>query len=164
MHLFCLERQMHLPGTAEFAEALEDPTGDLLDAAIRIEAETNLPMPDKASRHGNPEFTPAGLGPCGVQHAGAQDAKLEFADAALHAQKQAIVGPAWIVDAIEIDDAGVDKTTQLKQIASPGRCGRGGRRRSKARRRPRRRKARRRASRSPGAPRCRWRSGRDRRR
>src|SRR5271165_5753248 len=116
MHLFCLERQMHLPGTAEFAEALEDPTGDLLDAAIRIEAETNLPMPDKASRHGNPEFTPAGLGPCGVQHAGAQDAKLEFADAALHAQKQAIVGPAWIVDAIEIDDAGVDKTTQLKQM------------------------------------------------
>ena len=39
---------MHLPGAAKFAEALEDPAGDLLDAAIRIEAETDLPMPDKA--------------------------------------------------------------------------------------------------------------------
>ena len=35
---------MHLSGTAEFAEALEDSAGDLLDAAIRIETETNLAM------------------------------------------------------------------------------------------------------------------------
>jgi hypothetical protein len=84
MHLFCLERQMHLPGTAEFAEALEDPPGDLLDAAIRIEAETDLPMPDKANRHRDSEFASAGLGPRGIQHTGAQDTKLEFADAAIH--------------------------------------------------------------------------------
>jgi hypothetical protein len=74
----------HLPGTAELAEALEDPAGDLLDAAIRIEAETDLTMPDKANRHGNPEFASAGLGPRRVQHARAQNTKLEFADAALH--------------------------------------------------------------------------------
>src|SRR5271156_55215 len=43
MHLFCLERQMHLAGTAKFAEALKDPAGDLLNPAIRIEAETDLP-------------------------------------------------------------------------------------------------------------------------
>jgi hypothetical protein len=84
MYLLGLERQMHLPGAAKFAKALEDPAGDLLDAAIRIEAETNLPMPDKANRHGNPELTSASLGPRGVQHAGTQDTKLEFADAALH--------------------------------------------------------------------------------
>jgi hypothetical protein len=60
---------MYLPGTAEFAEALENPSGDLLNAAIRIEAETDLAMPDKANRNRDPKFTSAGLGPRGVQHA-----------------------------------------------------------------------------------------------
>jgi hypothetical protein len=116
MHPLGLERQMHLPGAAKFAEALEDPAGNLLDTAIRIETETDLPMPDKANRHGNSEFTSAGLGPRGIQHAGAQDTKLEFADAALHAQKKTIVRSARIVDAIEVDNAGIDKAAQLQQM------------------------------------------------
>ena len=107
---------MHLSGTAKFAEALEDPAGDLLDAAIRIEAETDLPVPDKADRHGNPEFTSAGLGPRSVQHAGAQDTKLEFADAALHSQKQTVIRTTRIVHAIEVDDAGIDEAAQLEQM------------------------------------------------
>jgi hypothetical protein len=114
--LFRFERQMHLPGAAKFAEALEDPAGDLLDAAIRIETETNLPMPDKANRHGNPELTSASLGPRCVQHAGAQDTKLEFADAALHSQQQAVVWTAGVIDAIEVDNPGIDKAAQLKQM------------------------------------------------
>ena len=116
MDLFRFERQMHLPGAAKFAEALEDPAGDLLDAAIRIEAETDLPMPDKANRYENPEFTSASLGPRGVQHARAQDTKFEFADAALHSQKQSVIRPTRIVDAIEVDDAGVDDAAQLEQM------------------------------------------------
>ena len=116
MHPLGLERQMHLSGTAEFAEALEDPAGDLLDAAIRIETETNLPMPDKANRYRNPELTSARLGPRGVQHAGAQDTKLEFADAALHSQQQAVVWTAGVVDAIEVDNAGIDKAAQFEQM------------------------------------------------
>src|ERR1700761_5288770 len=107
---------MHLPGTAEFAEAQEDPAGDLLDAAIRIETETNLSMPDKANRYRNPEFTSASLGARGVQHARAQHTKLEFANAALHSQKQTVVRTTWIVDAIEVDDAGINKAAQLKQM------------------------------------------------
>ena len=75
---------MHLPGAAKFAKALEDPAGDLLNAAIRIETETDLSMPDIADRHGDPEFTSAGLGPGGVQHPRTQDTKFELADAALH--------------------------------------------------------------------------------
>jgi len=59
---------VNLPGTAKFAEALKDSAGDFLHAAIWIEAETDLPMPDIADRHGNPEFTPSGLRPCGIQH------------------------------------------------------------------------------------------------
>src|ERR1700733_2861272 len=91
MDLFRFERQMHLPGVAKFAEALEDPAGDLLDAAIRIEAETDLPMPDKANRYGNPEFASASLGPRGIQHTRAQDTKFKFSDAALHSQKQSVI-------------------------------------------------------------------------
>ena len=37
---------MHLPGAAEFAEALDNPAGDFLDTATRIEAQADLPMPD----------------------------------------------------------------------------------------------------------------------
>ena len=36
MHPLGLERQVHLPGAAQFAEALEDPAGDLLDPAIEL--------------------------------------------------------------------------------------------------------------------------------
>ena len=126
---------------------------------------TYLPMPDKANRHGNPEFTSAGLGPRGIQHARAQDTKLEFADAALHTQKQTVIRAARIVDAVEVDDAGVDvDDTARANDASRGRYGRDGRRQSKRRRRPRRRRARRRASRSPAALRFRWLNGRGRHR
>jgi hypothetical protein len=116
MHLLGLERQMHLPGAAKFAEALEDPAGDLLDAAIRIEAETDLSMPDIADRHGNPEFTSAGLGPGGVQHPRTQNAEFKLTDAALHTQKQTIIWATRIVDAIKVDDAGLDKTAELQQM------------------------------------------------
>jgi hypothetical protein len=61
MHPLGLERQVHLPGAAQLAEALEDSAGDLLDPAIRIEAKADLPMPDVADRHGNPELPSAGL-------------------------------------------------------------------------------------------------------
>ena len=101
MHPLDLERQMHLPGAAQFAEALENPAGDFLDAAIRIEAQADLPMPDIADRHGDPEFPSAGLRSRGVQHPRSQDAKFELADAALHAQQQAIVGTARVIDAVE---------------------------------------------------------------
>src|SRR5438270_79721 len=46
MHPLGLERQVHLPGATQFAEALEDPAGDLLDPAIWIETQADLPMPD----------------------------------------------------------------------------------------------------------------------
>src|ERR1700733_8613884 len=116
MHLLGLERQMHLPGAAKFAKTLEDPAGDLLDAAIRIEAETDLSMPDIADRHGNPEFPSSSLGARGTQHPQSQNAELELTDAALHAQEQPIVQATRFVDAIEVDDAGVDGTAQLEQV------------------------------------------------
>ena len=107
---------MHLPAAAQFAEALKDRAGDFLNAAIRIEAEANLPMPDVADWYGKPELASSGLGPCGVQHSRSQNAKFEFADAALHAQQQPIIRTTGIIDAIEIDDAGIDETAQLQQM------------------------------------------------
>jgi len=47
-----LSAKMHLPGTARLMKALEDLAGDLLDAAIRIEVESDIPMPDITDRHG----------------------------------------------------------------------------------------------------------------
>jgi hypothetical protein len=68
MHALDFERQMHLPGAAQFTEALENPAGDLLDAAIRIETQTDLPMPNIADRHGDSEFPSPGFRPRGVEH------------------------------------------------------------------------------------------------
>src|ERR1700733_2880509 len=116
MHLLGLERQMHLPGAAKFAKALEDPAGDLLDAAVRIEAETDLSMPDIADRHGNPEFASTGLGPGGVQHPRTQNAEFKLTDAALHAEKQTIIWATRIVDAIKVDDAGIDEAAEFEQM------------------------------------------------
>ena len=59
---------------------------------------------------------PARLGAGGIQHAGAQNAQLELADAALHAKQQPVIGPAGIVDAIDIYDTGFNKTTQFQQV------------------------------------------------
>src|ERR1700733_8284867 len=60
---------------------------------------------------GNPEFTSESLGPRGRQPARAQDTKFKFADAAVHSQKQSVIRPTRIVDAIEVDDA-----AQLEQM------------------------------------------------
>src|SRR5882762_8088018 len=42
--------------------------------------------------------------------------KLELADAALHAKQQAIVPSARVINAIEIDDAGLHQSAQLEQM------------------------------------------------
>ena len=73
-------------------------------------------MPDVADRHAMPQLAPARLGAGGIEHAGAQHAELELADAALHAQQQPIVRPTGVVDAVEVDDARLDQPAQLEQV------------------------------------------------
>jgi len=84
VHALGLERQVHLAGTAQFAEALENSARDFLDATIRIETQPDLPMPDIADRYRDPEFSPTGFRPRGVEHPRSQNAEFELADAALH--------------------------------------------------------------------------------
>jgi hypothetical protein len=109
---------MHPAAAAEFTEASKDRTDRFLDAAVRIEAEANLPMPDIADRYAQPELTSLCLGTCGVQHSRPQNTEFEFTDTALHAQQQTIVRTTRITDTIEINDAGIDETAQLEEMMS----------------------------------------------
>jgi hypothetical protein len=49
-------------------------------------------------------------------HAGTKHIKLKLTDAALHAKQQAVVCPARIVHAIEIDYARFDKPAKLEKV------------------------------------------------
>lgn len=90
---------MRLPCAAELAESLEDQPDDLLEPEVGIEAEAELAMPDIADRHADPKFATARLRLGGVKHARPDHPKLELADAALHAEQQAVVRQAGIVRA-----------------------------------------------------------------
>lgn len=54
--------------------------------------------------------------PCGVNHARAQNAELELADAALHAQKQPVIGMARVVDAVMIHDTRIYQAAKLQHV------------------------------------------------
>ena len=49
-------------------------------------------------------------------HPRTEHARLELADAALHAKQQPIVGPTRFVDAVQVDDPRLDQTAQLQQV------------------------------------------------
>ena len=49
-------------------------------------------------------------------HPGAQHADFELADAAVHAQQQPIIGSARMVRAVEVGDASLYQSAQLKQM------------------------------------------------
>src|SRR5689334_14559258 len=76
------QRQQHLPGAAQLAEAREDQPDRLLEPQVGIEAEPCLAMPDVADRHADAQLAPTCLGAGGIGHAGAQHPELELADAA----------------------------------------------------------------------------------
>ena len=94
------------------AEAGANPArGPLFVAPAGIEPKPDFTVPDVAERNRYPQLAPAGLGPSGIQHPRPQGAELELADAAFHAQQQAIVGTARVIDAVRIDHTGADETT-----------------------------------------------------
>lgn len=57
-----------MPRASELAEAGEDQPDHLLDAEVRIEAETNLAMPDIAGRHAYAQLTTARFGAGSIEH------------------------------------------------------------------------------------------------
>ena len=100
----------------QLPEPRKDQADDLLDAQIGIKAETDLAMPGIADRHRDTQLTTPRLGASSIEHASAQYAKLELADAALHAQQQSVVWPAWIVDAVQVDHPRLDQSAEFEQM------------------------------------------------
>ena len=56
------------------------------------------------------------LGASGIEHAGAQHAKLELADAALHAEQKPIVRPAGVIDPVQVDHSRLDQAAKIEQV------------------------------------------------
>jgi hypothetical protein len=108
--------QQRLAGTPELTELLEDEPDHLLQPAIGIEAETDMAVPGIADRRRDPQLAAPCLRSRRVVHPGSNDAQLELADAALHAEQQAVVGAARIIDAVEVDDAGFHQSAQFEQM------------------------------------------------
>ena len=77
--------------TAEQAELLKHEPNHLLQPAIRIKAETDIPIPGVADRRRDPQLATTRLRSCRLVHSRSDDPQLELADAPLHAEQQAVV-------------------------------------------------------------------------
>ena len=87
-----------------------------MQPAIGIEAETDVAIPGVADWSRDPQLAAPRLRSCRLVHSGSDDVQLELADAALHAEQQAVVGAARVVHTVEVDDAGFHQSAQLEQM------------------------------------------------
>ncbi len=116
MNLVRRERQQDLAGAAQLAKTSEDQSDGLLQAHVWVEAQADLAMPDVADGNADAQFAALRLGAGRVEHARPEHAEFELADAALHTQQQPIVGATRVVDAVKINDTGLDQAAQLQQM------------------------------------------------
>ena len=65
-------------------------------------------MPDVADRHADAQLATPCLGPSGIEHPSTQNAELELADAALHAEQQTIIRATRVVDPLQVDHSRFD--------------------------------------------------------
>ena len=108
--------QQHLAGAAQLTELLEHQPDYLLQPPIRIEAETDVPVPGVADRDRDPQLAALRFRSCRLVHPGSDNPQLELADAPLHAKQQAVVRPAGVVHAIEVDDTGFHQSAQFQEM------------------------------------------------
>ena len=92
------------------------PSGISAGYAFRIKAETHLAMPGVTDRHTYSQLAAPRFRARRIIHPGAQHAEFELADTAFHSQQQPVVRATGIVNAVEVDDAGAHKTTELQQM------------------------------------------------
>src|ERR1700741_5242744 len=116
VHAFGPERQVSLPGAPELAEPTEDQPCRPLASDVWVQAQSDLSMPDEPYGHRDPQLPPPRLRTRGVEHPRAQDSELELTDAPLHAEKEPIVGAAGVVDAVQVNDARLDKPAELEEV------------------------------------------------
>ena len=110
------ERQQRLARAAQLAEALEDQPYRLLETQVGVEAEAMLTVPEVADRHADAELAALRLGARRIEHPRAQDPKFEFADAALHAEQEAVVRSTRVVHAVEVYHSGLDEAAEFQQV------------------------------------------------
>jgi hypothetical protein len=127
MNALGLQGKVDLPSASKQAKSPEDQPRRFLDSGVRIKTQAGLAMPNVADGHRNPQLSAPRLRTGGVEHTCAQDAEFELADAALHAEKQPIIGPTGIIHAVEIDDPGFHKAAELEKMVPiptvPGQAG-----------------------------------------
>lgn len=128
MEIISGKRYQDLTSAAKLAEARKDQSDRFLDPQVGIKPEPIVAVPDIADRNTQAQFSPARFGAGRVKHARSQDAQLELADAALHAQQQSIVRTTGIVHPVEINDARFNQAAQLEEmvpipsVAGKARC------------------------------------------
>lgn len=110
VYSFCdkRERQEHLASAPQLAKAGKDHADHRLKPQIRIEAQAEFAVPDIADGNADTQLTTVGFGASRVEHPGLEHPEFEFTNASLHPQQQAVVRPARIVDALQIDYPGLD--------------------------------------------------------
>src|SRR5579859_2266109 len=127
MNALGLEGEVNLPSASKQAKSTEDQPRRFLDPGVRIKTQADLPMPDVADGHRNPQLASPGLRTGGVVHAGAQDAEFELADAALHAEEEPVIRPTRIIHPVEIDDPGLHEAAEFEKMVPvptvPGQTG-----------------------------------------
>src|SRR4029077_8227910 len=112
---FVSEPDMHLPHTLEFGEFCEDELNRLLHASVRTLLDPASPDFYIARRPIDNQCPAACHLAQGRLRALTEQRQFEFAHRPLHAEKQTVVGRAWIVDAVLVDEDGADQSTKLDE-------------------------------------------------
>ena len=116
MHLLSGQRQQYLACATVLTEARENHADCFLHSQVRIETQTDLAMPDVADRDGDTQLAALGLAVLGVEHPRTDHGEFELADAAFHAEQQAIVRTTRVLHTLDVDYSRLDQTTQLEQM------------------------------------------------
>ena len=109
------EPEVHLTHRLHLGELGEDERDRLRNAPIRILLDAVVADPHVADGDRHEQLAAARLLLQGFERALAQHRQLHLAHGALHAEQQAIVGMARIVDAVLVDDQRADETAELQQ-------------------------------------------------
>jgi hypothetical protein len=108
--------EQYLSCASEFLELAEDEANDLLDTNVGVKADTAFAIPQKTDGDRYAQLASMRFSAGRLAQANVQDPELEFAHAPLHAEQKPIIGEARVVDAVEVDHACFDQSTELEQM------------------------------------------------
>ena len=110
-----LERAHHGPPDAEPPEGGEEVGQALAHLRVRVQLPAAVGPPDVPHRQGEPEEALAGLVPAALVQAQAQREQLRLGERPLHAQQEAVVRVAGVVDGRLVGEEGPGEAAELDQ-------------------------------------------------